>query len=140
MLQRIQMSATDQPIIIFDGVCNLCEFSVRFIVKRDRHARFRFVPAQSEMGTALQRNCGVDTLRDGPVILLEDDQIYIKSDAALHIAKNLDGVWRYLYILRFIPKPVREYFYAIISKNRYRWFGKRQECLLPDENLKQRFL
>ena len=134
------MSNTDQPIIIFDGVCNLCEFSVRFIVKNDRHARFRFVSAQSEKGKDLQRSCGVDTLQDGTVILLEEDQVHIKSDAALHIAKNLDGVWRFLYILRFIPKPVREYFYAIISKNRYRWFGKRDECLLPDEHLKQRFL
>ena len=134
------MSKTDHPIIIFDGVCNLCEFSVRFIVKNDRHARFRFVAAQSEKGKAFQRSCGVDTLRDGTVILLEDDQVYIKSDAALHIAKNLDGVWRFLYILRFIPKPVREYFYAIISKHRYRWFGKRDQCLLPDANLKARFL
>ncbi len=134
------MSRTDQPIIIFDGVCNLCEFSVRFIVKNDRRARFRFVSAQSEKGKVLQRRCGVDTLADGTVILLENDQVYIKSDAALQIAKNLDGIWKFLYILRFIPKPVREYFYAIISKNRYQWFGKKQECLLPDKNLKQRFL
>ena len=134
------MSRTDQPIIIFDGVCNLCEFSVRFIVKNDRQARFRFVSAQSEKGKALQRRCGVDTLADGTVILLENDRVHIRSDAALQIAKNLDGVWRFLYILRFIPKPVREFFYSIISKNRYRWFGKKQECLLPDKNLKQRFL
>ena len=134
------MSKADHPIIIFDGVCSLCEFSVRFIVKNDRQARFRFVSAQSERGKDLQRSCGVDTLKDGTVILLEHDQVHIKSDAALHIAKNLDGAWRLLYILRFIPKPVREYFYAIISKNRYRWFGKRDECLLPDENLKERFL
>jgi predicted DCC family thiol-disulfide oxidoreductase YuxK len=134
------MSKTYLPIIIFDGVCNLCEFSVRFIVKNDRHARFRFVSAQSEKGKVFQRRCGVETLEDGTVILLENDQVYIKSDAALHIAKNLDGLWRFLYILRFIPKPVREYCYSIISKNRYRWFGKRHECLLPDADLKARFL
>lgn len=131
---------TDQPIIIFDGVCNLCEYSVKFIVKNDRHARFKFVSAQSEKGKVLQRTCGVDTLQDGTVILLKDDQVYIKSDAALQIAKELDGLWRFLYIFRFIPKPVREFFYSIISKNRYRWFGKRNECLLPDNNMKERFL
>ena len=134
------MSKPDQPVIIFDGVCSLCEFSVRFIVKHDRCARFKFVSAQSEKGKVLQRMCGVDTLNDGTVILLENDQVHIRSDAALHIAKNLDGGWRFLYILRFIPKPIREYFYSIISKNRYRWFGKRDECLLPDKSLKKRFL
>jgi predicted DCC family thiol-disulfide oxidoreductase YuxK len=134
------MSKTDQPVIIFDGVCNLCEFSVRFIVKHDRHARFKFASAQSETGKLLQRQCGVDTLKDGTVILLNNDQVHIHSDAALHITKNLDGLWRFLYVLRFIPGPVREYFYSIISKNRYRWFGKKDECLLPDDELRQRFL
>ncbi|NNF47199.1 MAG: thiol-disulfide oxidoreductase DCC family protein [Desulfofustis sp.] len=134
------MRKTDQPIIIFDGVCSLCEFSVRFIVKHDRQARFKFVSAQSEKGKNLQRMCGVDTLRDGTVILLKNDQVYVNSDAALQIAKNLDGTWRLLYVFRFIPKQARDYFYSIISKNRYRWFGKRNECLLPDDDLKQRFL
>ena len=134
------MGKTDQSIIIFDGVCNLCEYSVRFIVKNDRHGRFKFVSAQSEKGKDLQRMCGVDTLQDGTVILLENDQVYIKSDAALHIAKNLDGLWRFLYVFKFMPKPVREYFYSRISKNRYRWFGKKDECLLPDDNLKERFI
>jgi predicted DCC family thiol-disulfide oxidoreductase YuxK len=134
------MSMSDQPVIIFDGVCNLCEFSVRFIVKHDRHATFKFVSAQSEKGKVLQRLCGVDTLNDGTVIVLRNAQVYVHSDAALHIAKHLDGLWRFLYVFRFIPKPIRDYFYAIISKNRYRWFGKKNECLLPDDDLKQRFL
>ena len=134
------MRKTDQPIIIFDGVCNLCEFSVRFIITHDRQARFKFVSAQSEKGKVLQHMCGVDTLQDGTVILLENDQVHVHSDAALQIAKNLDGLWRLLYVFRFIPKPARDYFYSIISKNRYGWFGKRNECLLPDDNLKERFL
>lgn len=134
------MSKSDQPVIIFDGVCNLCEFSVRFIVKHDRRARFKFASAQSEKGKALQRMCGVDTLNDGTVILLRNDQVYVHSDAALQIAKNLDGVWRFLYVFRFLPKPIRDYLYSIISKNRYRWFGKKDECLLPDDVLCKRFL
>ncbi len=84
--------------------------------------------------------CGVDTLQDGTVILLKKDQVYVNSDAALHIAKDLDGLWRFLYLFRIIPKPVRDFLYSIISKNRYRWFGKKKECLLPDNRIKERFL
>jgi predicted DCC family thiol-disulfide oxidoreductase YuxK len=131
---------TDQPIIIFDGVCNLCEYSVQFIVKHDRQARFKFVSAQSERGKVLQRIYGVDTLQDGTIILLKGDHVYVKSDAAVEIAKDLDGLWRFLYYVKFILKPARDFIYSIISKNRYRWFGKKNECLLPDNNIKERFL
>ena len=134
------MKKTDQPIIIFDGVCNLCEYSVQFIVKHDRQARFKFVSAQSEKGNDLQRLNGVDTLQDGTVILLKNGQVYVKSDAAVEIAKDLDGLWRFLHVFKFIPKPVRDFIYSIISKNRYRWFGNKNECLLPDNNIKERFL
>lgn len=134
------MKKTDQPIIIFDGVCNLCEYSVQFIVKHDRQAKFKFVSAQSERGKVLQRIYGVDTLQDGTVILLKGDQVYVKSDAAVEIAKDLDGLWRFLSVFKFILKPARDFIYSIISKNRYRWFGKKDECLLPDNNIKERFL
>ena len=134
------MGKISQPIIVFDGVCNLCDHSVRFIIKNDRHARFKFVFAQSEKGKVLQRKCGVDTLQDGTVILLKNDQVYVKSDAALQIAKDLDGLWRFLYVFKFIPKSARDFFYSQISKHRYRWFGKKNECLLPDNNIKDRFL
>lgn len=134
------MKKTDQPIIIFDGVCNLCEYSVQFIVRHDSQARFKFVSAQSERGKVLQRIYGVDTLQDGTVILLKGDHVYVKSDAAVEIAKDLDGLWRFLYYVKFILKPARDFIYSIISKNRYRWFGKKNECLLPDNNIKERFL
>jgi predicted DCC family thiol-disulfide oxidoreductase YuxK len=131
---------TDQPIIIFDGVCNLCEYSVQFIVKHDRQARFKFVSAQSERGKVLQRIYGVDTLQDGTVILLKNGKVYVKSDAAVEIAKDLDGLWRFLHVFTFIPKPARDLVYSVISQNRYRWFGKKNDCLLPDNNIKDRFL
>ena len=134
------MEKTDQPIIIFDGVCNLCEYSIQFIVNHDRQARFKFVSAQSERGKVFQRIYGVDTLQDGTVILLKGDQVYVKSDAAVEIAKDLDGLWRFLSVFKFILKPARNFIYSIISKNRYRWFGKKNECLLPDNNIKERFL
>ena len=134
------MGKTDQLIIIFDGVCNLCEYSVQFIVKNDRQARFKFISAQSEKGKVFQRLYGVDTLQDGTVILLKNDQVFVKSDAAVEIAKDLDGLWRFLHVFKFIPKPARDFVYSIISKNRYRWFGKKNECLLPDDTIKDRFL
>jgi predicted DCC family thiol-disulfide oxidoreductase YuxK len=134
------MEKTDRPLIIFDGVCNLCEYSLLFIVKNDRQARFKFVSAQSDRGKELQRLHGVDTLKDGTVILLKNDQVYVKSDAAVEIAKDLDGLWRILYVFKYIPKPVRDLVYSIISKNRYRLFGQKNECLLPDKNIKDRFL
>ena len=134
------MKKTDQPIIIFDGVCNLCEYSVQFIVKHDRQAKFKFVSAQSERGKVLQRIYGVDTLQDGTVILLKGDQVYVKSDAAVEIAKDLDGLWRFLYVFKFILKPARDFIYSIISKNRYGLFGKKNACFLPDNNIKGRFL
>lgn len=134
------MEKIDQPIIIFDGVCNLCEYSVNFIIKNDRQGKFKFVSAQSEIGENLQRLNGVDTLQDGTVILLKGDQVYVKSDAVMEIAKDLDGFWRFLRVFKFLPKSVRNYIYSVISKNRYQWFGQKNECLLPDENIKKRFL
>lgn len=131
---------TEQAIIIFDGVCNLCEYSVQFIIKNDRRAKFTFISAQSDKGKFFQRLHGVNTLRDGTVILLKDHQVFVKSDAAVEIARDLDGLWRLLYFFKFIPKPARDYLYSIVSKNRYRWFGKKKECLLPDDTMKDRFL
>ena len=134
------MGEIRQPIIIFDGVCNLCEFSVRFIIKNDRQEKFKFVAAQSQRGMDFQRLYGVDTLMDGSVILLKDNQAYVKSDAAVEIAKDLDCPWNVLQIFKFIPKSARDFIYSIILKNRYRWFGKKNECLLPDNNIRERFL
>ncbi len=134
------MKKTDQPLIIFDGVCNLCEYSVKFIIRKDRQARFKFVSAQSDRGKEFQHRHGVDTFKDGSVILLKNDRVYVKSDAAVEIAKDLDGLWRFLHVFKFIPKPVRDLIYSAISKNRYRWFGRKDQCLLPDKNIKDRFL
>ena len=110
------MEKVSQPIIIFDGVCNLCEFSVRFIINNDRHAKFKFIAAQSEIGMDFQRRYSVNALREGTVILLKGDQVYDKSDAAVEIAKDLDGPWKFLRVFKFIPKPVRDFMYSVISK------------------------
>jgi predicted DCC family thiol-disulfide oxidoreductase YuxK len=140
ILRRAQVGKISQPIIIFDGVCNLCEFSVKFIIKNDRREKFKFVAGQTQRGMEYQRLYGVDTLMEGTVILLKGNQAYVKSDAAVEIAKDLDCPWNFLQVFKFIPKPVRDFIYSIISKNRYRWFGKKDECLLPDNNTRERFL
>lgn len=134
------MGKISQPIIIFDGVCNLCEFAVQFIIRNDRHAKFAFAAAQSPRGMELQCLHGVDTLADGTVILLKDNRVYVRSDAALEIAKDLDRPWNLLQAGKIIPKPVRDFIYSKISKNRYRWFGRKKECLIPDHETKERFL
>lgn len=134
------MKKNHHSLIIFDGVCSLCEFSVQFIIKRDPQAKFTFVAAQSEKGKELQHQYGVDTLQDGTVILLKNNQVYVKSDAALEIAKELQGPWHLLQFLKIIPKPARDFVYSIIAKNRYRWFGKKNECLVPDKKTRERFL
>jgi len=131
---------SEHPLVIFDGICNLCEYSVQFIIRNDRRARFKFASAQSEKGVELQRLYGVDTLKQASVILIKDSQVYIRSDAALEIARDLDWPWRYLYVFRFLPKSIRDYGYSTISKYRYRWFGKKPTCFLPDDRIKQRFL
>ena len=130
----------NRRIVIFDGICNLCEYSIQFMVKRDSKAKFKFVSAHSETGKSLQSLYEIDTIKDGTVILIKDKLPLIKSDAALEIAGDLDGIWSYLSVFKFIPKKARDYLYTQVSKHRYQLFGKKDECLLPDKNLRDRFL
>jgi predicted DCC family thiol-disulfide oxidoreductase YuxK len=126
-------------IILFDGVCNLCNSSVQFIIKRDQLAKFQFASLQSEIGQKLLRK--YDYNQDlNSFILIEDEKIYIKSSAALRVCMNLNGLWKYLSIFRIIPPSIRDYIYEIIAKNRYIWFGKQETCMIPTSEMKQRFL
>ena len=127
-------------VIIFDGECNLCEYSVQFIIRHDSKGTFRFVAAQSDKGKELQLQYGHDTIQDGTVILIKQGESYIRSDAAVEIAAELDAPWNFLRVLRFLPRSIRDPLYAIVSKNRYKWFGRRTTCLMPDGNLQDRFL
>ncbi len=135
-------SSFDPPgdLIIFDGVCNLCEASVNFIIRHDNAGVFRFVPSQSELGSALQRRHNVNTAGLDTVILIRDGQVYTESDAAVRIAAALDGRWRWLSLARWIPRPARNWAYRRIANNRYRWFGRKDVCLMPTPELRRRFL
>ncbi len=126
-------------IVFFDGVCNLCNAAVRFIVKRDPRGYFRFASLQSD--TAAQRIPPDCREKAGDsIILLEDGVCYGKSTAALRIARRLSALWPLLYAAILIPRFLRDPIYAWIARNRYRWFGKKDVCELPTPELKSRFI
>jgi len=129
------------PIILFDGVCNLCESTVHFVVRRDRNRQFRFASLQSAAAKEILagHQYAYDDLSS--VLLIIDDALYRKSRAALQIARRLDGAWPILYyVLFWIPKFIADPVYDFIGKRRYKWFGAKTECWLPDDDLRQRFI
>ena len=126
-------------IILYDGDCNLCDHSVQFIIKRDDKALYKFASIQSDIGKELLSNYNISEYNDS-FILIENNQCYFKSTAALRVCKNLKGAWKLLYIFLLLPRRFRDIFYNIIGKNRYRWFGKRNSCMLPSPEIKKRFL
>ena len=130
----------DRLNILFDGVCNLCSGFVVFTIKRDPDAKFKFASLQSQEGVNLQKEFGVDPNNIKTMVLVEDNDYYLKSDAVLRIFKRLNGMWFILYYLIYLPRPIRDFVYDLVAKNRYRWFGKKDECMLPTPELEKRFL
>jgi len=128
------------PVIIFDGVCNLCNGAVAFIINRDRSARFRFAPIQSAAANNLIARLELSGVKLDSIILVENSKFYIKSTAALRICRELGALWPLLYIFILVPRPIRDYFYDIVAKNRYGWFGKRERCMVPNIDIESRFL
>ena len=131
---------TAHPLVLFDGVCNLCAGVVRFVIERDREARFRFAPLQSELGRALQREHGIDPDALATFVLIDAEGAATRSTAVLRILRGLGAPWRWLYPLRFVPWPLRDALYGVVARNRYRWFGRRDDCLVPTAELRSRFL
>jgi predicted DCC family thiol-disulfide oxidoreductase YuxK len=127
-------------LIFFDGVCNFCNSSVNFIIKRDNKNYFRFSPLQSEFSKNILNKNNISTVNYESIILFENEKIYLKSTAAIKIAKHLRGFWKLTFILIIIPPFIRDFFYDIISKNRYKWFGKRDMCMVPTTEIKEKFL
>jgi predicted DCC family thiol-disulfide oxidoreductase YuxK len=130
----------DKSIILFDGVCNLCNATVNFVIKHDKKAQFLFASFQSDAAKEILLHFNLKNLNGGTVILVEGQKVYDKSKAALKIAKRLDGGYKAFYAFIIVPKFFRDWVYDIIAKNRYRWFGKRDSCLIPSIKLKNRFL
>ena len=133
----------DEPvknIILFDGVCNLCNGLVRFIIKRDRTGKFKFASLQSEIGQQWFMRFGLAKNEFESFVLIRGDKYYLKSAAALKMLKELGGIWKAFYVIIFIPRPFRDFLYGLIAKSRYKIFGKRDVCMVPTPELEKRFL
>jgi len=126
------------PIVYFDGQCNLCDGFVRFLLKRDRHARYRFAPLQGE--TARQRLDGRFTDNPQTVVLEEPRRFRLRSDAALAILAGLGGIWRLAALLRIVPRRLRDALYEYVARKRFDWYGRRDACRVPEPEERDRFL
>lgn len=128
------------PIILFDGVCNLCNGLVRFLIRRDPDGRFRFAPLQSDVGQELLERFDLPTDTLETFVLVEDGECYTKSTAALRTARHLGGVYALLSYLRFVPRPLRDAVYDLVAASRYRVFGRKDRCMIPSPDVEDRFL
>ncbi|HEC42041.1 MAG TPA: DUF393 domain-containing protein [Bacteroides sp.] len=133
-------SRLDNATIIFDGYCNFCSGSVLFIIKKDRKEYFRFSPSQTPGGKKILHDHRIGELANHSIVLILGDTVYSKSDAALRIARRLSGFWPVFYSLILVPRRFRDYFYDLIARNRYRFYGMRDDCFLPSEQIRERFL
>lgn len=127
-------------LILFDGVCNLCNASVQFIIKRDKKGIFRFASLQSDFAQQLLENFDTPEPKTDSVIYICGNKLYTRSSAALRIAKKLNAPWPGLYVFIVIPPFIRNLIYDLIARNRYKWFGKKESCMVPGPELKSRFL
>lgn len=127
-------------IILFDGVCNLCNGAVNFVIKRDPRNVFKFTPLQENVGTILLKKYEIDPQKIDSIVLIENGNVYIKSSAALRIARKMSGLWPLLYVCMVIPRFIRNGVYDFIAKNRYKWFGRKEQCMIPTQGLKEKFL
>ena len=132
------MKTINEPVILFDGICNLCNRSVQFILKYDKKEIFKFTTLHSQYASELLRSYQYEKITDS-VLLVDNGKLYQQSTAALMIARQLKYFW-ILYPLIYLPKWLRDTFYDFVAKNRYQWFGKRESCMMPDEKFRKRFL
>jgi predicted DCC family thiol-disulfide oxidoreductase YuxK len=129
-----------KPVVLFDGVCNLCSFWVRFAIARDPAARLRFAPVQSDLGQDFLRRRNLPTDLVESFYLIEDGRVYEKSTAFLRMVRHLRAPWPLLRAARVLPRPLRDWLYDRIARNRYRLFGRRDSCLMPAPEVASRFV
>lgn len=128
------------PIVVFDGECNFCSSIVAFVIKRDGRGVFRFAPFQSEAGRSLLEEHGVRGDYFDSFILIDEGRLYTRSEAALRLWRKLGGLWSLTYAFIVVPGFVRDAVYDLVARNRYRWFGKKDECMIPGPEVRERFL
>lgn len=129
-----------KAVILFDGVCNLCNGSVQFIIKRDVNSQFQFAALQSAYGQGQLNKLNIPANALQSIVLIKKDKYYQRSNAVLEISRMLGGFWSVLYVFKIIPTFFRDWIYNVIANNRYRWFGKQNQCMIPTPALKTRFL
>ena len=130
----------EAPVILFDGICNFCNYWVNFAIKRDKKKKLLFTPLQGETAKQLLPQYHINTTALSSVILIDKGKAYTQSSAAFRMCKYLDGGWKMAYGLMIIPKFIRDFFYNIIARNRYKWFGKKESCMVPAPELRERFM
>lgn len=134
-------TAQNKKIILFDGVCNLCDSSVQFIIKHDKKDAFRFTTLQSELGIEICNYIGIDQTKIDSIVLYNPGvAYYYKSSAVLEIADELGGIYSLVSVFKILPEKLRNYIYDYIAKNRYKWYGKKESCMIPTPELKAKFL
>ncbi len=133
------VGSPEHPVLLFDGVCNLCNAVVRFTVRFDESGTFRFAPLQSEIGRELLARFDLPTDDFDSFVLVEGDDYYTRSTAALRVCRRLDGPWPLLYPLVFVPERLRDPVYEFVAKHRYRVFGRKDECPIPGPEIRERF-
>ena len=130
----------NHPIILFDGVCNFCNSAINFVLKQDKKEVFRFAPLQSEAGQKLLHQYHLQTEQFESFVLIDNGKVYKKSAASLRVLNKLPWYWKEAQILRIIPNVFRDAIYDFIARNRYKWFGKKDACMVPTPQVRSRFL
>jgi len=131
---------SNNAVVLFDGVCNLCNGAVQFIIARDRKRRYRFASLQSDAGQTLMREAGLSPEEINTVVLIDGGKAYTHSTAILRISRHMGWFWPLAQVFYIVPKAVRDAVYNWIARNRYRWFGRREACMVPTPELKSLFL
>lgn len=132
--------AQGHPVIVFDGICVLCTANARFVLRNDRRGRFRMAAMQGETGSALMREHGIDPLDPETFIVVDGERVLRNSDAVFAIWRGLGWPWKAGAVFALVPRPLRDAAYRMVARNRYRWFGRREQCFVPSPEQAERVL
>jgi predicted DCC family thiol-disulfide oxidoreductase YuxK len=130
----------EHPLILFDGICNFCNSAVNFVIKKDKEAVIHFAPLQSPKGRLYLKQYNYPVNHLNSFLFIEENKVYTKSTAALKVCRHLKGLWPLCYGFIIVPKFIRDGIYSWVAKNRYKWFGVRQECMMPTPEVRSRFV
>ena len=133
-------SEEEKYIVVFDGICYVCNGFINFLLKRDRKDRFRFTLLQRAKRIGIDESVKQNILSTDSVALVTGGKVYFRSAAVLKILKRLGGGWQLFYVFIIVPRPVCDWFYDVLARNRYKWFGKKDSCMVPDENVRRKFI